>query len=663
MRYPRGSMARRHGSRAVIALLLACAAGRPVHGQVGSGDAYARLLDAAVDLDHLWSPIAPAERLLTWAGLEPGPALDPPRDAERVMVRAAGAGLLARLWLAEPRGVLRFYVGGSAEPIWEIDAEDLLVSTPDLPGWPFVVHTGGGGLVVRLPVPFRDGIVVTTDAAGSFEYQAQVCVLDVQDAVSEFDPAALAGHASRVAARLPERAGRDACTASVPIRELPLGGSGVLAGAWTGPGVLRETRIRFLGSEEEFEAARRGCALRFVIDGADRGSIPLGALRSAASPSAHVLSRSAEGADVLRVPVPCRASLRVELCWDQGVRADSGVRVEVVTEFEARELPAGALDFHAVVARTSGDPRSAPHVAVDASGGAGRFGGVLLIVDNPSRAYWGGGGERFFVDGSDTPTWCGTGFDAYIGAALASGRAEVGPFEGQPIVPGRGYRGRTHGFRFHVLDAVPFASRLRLEFERRPFGGTAFGLETVAFVYAEPSASVAGGDDSVGAALADPVPARGPESLAGLPAQIEGEDLRVVEVGGGEHQVQRLNEFSGARWSGDAHLWWLDGEPGDRIKVAVPVPAPGRYRLLACWTTARDYGIARVLVGGVPVGGAFDLYSEQVRNTGLVEHGVTPSLEAGEVELEIELTGRNEKAVPRHMVGLDYLRLVPAAGG
>lgn len=665
MRYPRRAMVRPHGSLAVLALLLACSAARPVHGQSGPEGDYARLLDDAVDLDRLWSPFDPGERLLTWAGLEPGPALARPRDAERVLVRATGAGLLARLWLAEPVGVLRFYLGGGGEPTWEIDARSLMAGVPERPGWPFVTPTGGGGLAVRLPIPFREGLVITTDAAGSFEYQAQVRVLDVSKVGLDFDPEVLPAaveHASRIAARLAEGSGRDACTARVPIRDLPGDGRGVLAGAWSGPGVLRTTRIRFLGAEGELEAARRGCALRFVIDGTDRGSIPLAALRGSAGPSAHVLSRTEEGADVLRLPVPCRASLRVELCRDRDAQPDSDVRIEVVTEFDARELPPGALDFHVVVARTSGDASTAPHVAVAASGGAGRFGGVLFVVDNPSRGYWGGGGERFFVDGSDGPTWRGTGFDAYVGAAMASGRAAVGPFEGQPVVPGRGYRGRTHGFRFHVSDAVPFASRFRLDFERRPFGGAAFGLETVAFVYAQPTASVAGRGEAQSTAVAEPASAPSPGAPVGVPAQIEGEDLRVVEVGGGEHQIQRLNEFSGARWSGDAHLWWLDGKPGDRIKVAIPVPAPGRYRLLACWTTARDYGIARVRVGGVPVGGAFDLYSEQVRNTGLVEHGVTPMLEAGDVELEIELTGRNEKAVPRHMVGLDYLRLVPAAG-
>jgi len=294
-------------------------------------------------------------------------------------------------------------------------------------------------------------------------------------------------------------------------------------------------------------------------------------------------------------------------------------------------------------------------VAVEADSGPGRFAGMVLLADQDGDGYWGGGGESIVVDGASELRWRGSDVGAYTGTAFASDDAWVGPFEGQPVVPGAGYRGRTQAFRFHVLDSVPFAERLSVELEAQPFGVASFDLTTLAFVYAGGATVLR--ETSVVRSSADSAVAVGAGAV--LPRKVEGEELEVVAVGGGEHQVQGLNEFAGARWSQDAHLWWLDAKPGDRLVVAVPVPAPGRYRLLACWTTARDYGIARVRVAGEPVGAAFDLYTEQVRNTGLVEHGITPRLDAGEARLEIEIVGRHPKAVPRHMVGLDYLRLVP----
>ena len=109
-------------------------------------------------------------------------------------------------------------------------------------------------------------------------------------------------------------------------------------------------------------------------------------------------------------------------------------------------------------------------------------------------------------------------------------------------------------------------------------------------------------------------------------------------------------------WSGDAHLWWRDGKPGDRLTLALPVAKAGRYRLVANLTKAVDYGIVQFGVGGEKLGEPIDLYNDGVVTTGPTALGAR-ELAAGEHKLTVEITGANARAVKRHMFGLDYVKL------
>ena len=56
------------------------------------------------------------------------------------------------------------------------------------------------------------------------------------------------------------------------------------------------------------------------------------------------------------------------------------------------------------------------------------------------------------------------------------------------------------------------------------------------------------------------------------------------------------------------------------------------------------------------LGAPFDGWAERPRSTGPRELG-TVDLPAGDAELRFQLTGRNEQAKPRFVLGLDYVRL------
>jgi hypothetical protein len=114
--------------------------------------------------------------------------------------------------------------------------------------------------------------------------------------------------------------------------------------------------------------------------------------------------------------------------------------------------------------------------------------------------------------------------------------------------------------------------------------------------------------------------------------------------------------FLERRFSRDAQLWWRDAKAGDVLVLAVPVKEAGRYQVSAALCCADDYGIVQFALAGQPLGAPFDGYADHVQSTGARELGVV-DLRAGDNELRCELVGKNDKAKPRFMLGIDYLRL------
>jgi putative membrane-bound dehydrogenase-like protein len=144
-------------------------------------------------------------------------------------------------------------------------------------------------------------------------------------------------------------------------------------------------------------------------------------------------------------------------------------------------------------------------------------------------------------------------------------------------------------------------------------------------------------------------------SVAGA---LEGESLKVLSPGL-RAGPQKMAHFRDGAWSGDSHLWWTGGKPGDVLKVAVPVAKAGRYRLKAVLSRAPDYAVVRLgLDGKAFENGQVDLFGSKVTNTQEIPLAEL-DLDAREHELSVEITGANPAARTAYMFGLDYLLLEP----
>jgi hypothetical protein len=118
-----------------------------------------------------------------------------------------------------------------------------------------------------------------------------------------------------------------------------------------------------------------------------------------------------------------------------------------------------------------------------------------------------------------------------------------------------------------------------------------------------------------------------------------------------------MKGFTKDKWSGDAQLFWTGGKKGDTLTLELEVPATGKYDVSAVLTMASDYATVQFGLDDKPLGGPLDLYhAPDVITSGVLKLG-TVELKEGTHHLTIRITGANPAAVPKYMVGLDYVWL------
>jgi len=283
--------------------------------------------------------------------------------------------------------------------------------------------------------------------------------------------------------------------------------------------------------------------------------------------------------------------------------------------------------------------------------GRGVFVGDTLSIFNGAASWWGEGDEKIWVDGEAFPSHFGTGTEDYYGYAWCRPETFATPFHAQPSGAGNLAVGASTNSRYRLLDGIPFRERFQFDMELWHWAGTGMDYAPATFWYARPGAKSNVAPDPEAAAR--PVSRQRGDvvEVFRVPGALEGESFEVLERGGGRTEVQDVPQF---RWSNDQQLWWIDGAPGDHLELGFDAPAAGRYRVVARLTRANDYGVLKLALNGAPAG-EWDRYHPSVETTE-VELGVFELRKKGN-RLRVEIVGRNEQALPRHMFGLDALLL------
>ncbi|MCD6333374.1 MAG: DUF2961 domain-containing protein, partial [Bacteroidales bacterium] len=292
--------------------------------------------------------------------------------------------------------------------------------------------------------------------------------------------------------------------------------------------------------------------------------------------------------------------------------------------------------------------------------GQGIYAGDALTVFNTADSWWGEGDEKVYVDKDTFPSFVGTGTEDYIGYAWC--RPE--PFShfliAQPDGSGNFHPGMTINMRHRMLDGVTFRDSLRFDMELWHWAPTRINYAIVSYWYMRPGGESMIKPDMENAKkqillkredLIKPVPDKN-----GI---LEGENLRVTNVTKGSWQVQNSITWG---WSNHAQLWWMNGGNNGRLTAEFKMPEAGTYRAELVYTKAIDYGNFIININGKETNNSIIGYHDPSGGKDVITaHRQIGQfhLKKGANQLTLKITGKQAHALPRYMVGIDYIRFTP----
>ncbi len=152
-----------------------------------------------------------------------------------------------------------------------------------------------------------------------------------------------------------------------------------------------------------------------------------------------------------------------------------------------------------------------------------------------------------------------------------------------------------------------------------------------------------------------------PRWNSGEKIQLPGQDLKPLSHSGGEIEIQELQPQNGLAWSGNKQIWWRDAKPDDTLKLGFEltgISAAQTFEVFGDFAKANDYGAFDISINGNRLQENFDFYAPQLSKTGPIQLG-TIELSPGQQSLEFKITGHHPDAIPRNMVGIDWIELRP----
>ena len=282
--------------------------------------------------------------------------------------------------------------------------------------------------------------------------------------------------------------------------------------------------------------------------------------------------------------------------------------------------------------------------------GRGRYVGTHLHGWNPRGQWWGEGDDKFFIDGEKFPSTFGTGSEDYFGYAWGTDGHFSRPYHNQIL--NEANAGHFDDNRWHIPDSVPFSTSFEGDIEKyfpneRP---TLFAAEVFWYLNAE------GTDPYKPVPVSERVGYWVRPPVFHEPDAIEAESLHTASRPGHAPRNQEMYPF-GNEWSDDHQLFWSPTETGETLELRLPAEKAGKYRLIARYTLAPDYGIFQASLNGTDVGKPIDLYGPVVKANPPTDLGIV-TLEDGSPIFKLTVTGKNN-ASRRTLLGLDYLKLIP----
>jgi len=587
-----------------------------------------------------------------------------------------GPGAIVRLWTAAIDGTVQLWLDGNDEPVFDGSADAFFHRPLDTwaPPGSFDRNLLGRTLYQRdavyAPVPFARHMRLawTGKIEGIHFYQMEVREYAPGADVATFSPADLVTYGDTIRQVIATLADPDdrmptGTGAPRPIAVTLAPGEASDALTVDGPAALQRLELKL--DAANLDAALRQTVLQIHFDEYPQGQVqsPLGDFFGAApgiNPYQSLpFTVQPDGTMVSRFVMPFARSARIVLenLGEQPVTVAGSAQV-MAYEWDAQR----SMHFrarwrvdHGLIA----DPAAVQDLPFLLAHGQGVYVGTTSILLNPNPIptpggdWWGEGDEKVFVDDDAQPSLFGTGSEDYYNYSWSSPDIFAFPYCGQPRNDGPGNRGFVTNYRWHILDPLPFADKIGFYLELFSHERTpGFSYARIGYHYGRPGMM----DDHLAITPedvrelhlpADWVPAA--RGAARNSVFYQTEDLATGDP---------LPMVSGNLYAGGQLPVWRPRAPGETLRLDVPVPEAGEYRIHFVARLDPSSGVVQVRWDGEPAdlgteGPMVDLhrpYRTLLRNYTIARREIA----AGTHALELVFDGAPED-VSRPEIGIDFV--------
>lgn len=412
-----------------------------------------------------------------------------------------------------------------------------------------------------------------------------------------------------------------------------------------GPGVISQFWVTIFSRDRFF---LRRIVLRMYWDGEENPSVevPIGDFFGTGFQYKHYVTPflgMSSGGYYSYFPMPFNRSARIEAENQTGQEINS-FYFHIDYHKLSQQLDPDIAYFHAQWRREPRTQTKENYLVLDAEG-KGHLVGVNLNMQsyNNDMQYL-EGDEMVYVDGETHPSMYGTGTEDYFNSGWYFNRGEfAAPYHGLIIKDDS--LARIAAYRFHVVDAIPFARSLRFTVEHGDQNAEAADYSSTAYWYqTEPHKKFT------------PLPQAGvriPLRVVVPNGALEAETLKPVEAGV-QSSVEGMSAY-GADWSNNRQLKVLARQQGDRFTISVPVQE-SLYDLRMYVARGPDHGNFDIVHQGKKLA-SISGYSRTVEPLGSI---VLNDMRAanGMIPIEFVVTGKEEKSTG-YALGIDAFVLAP----
>jgi hypothetical protein len=568
-----------------------------------------------------------------------------------VLAEMNGPGMVTRIWCGNPQGVFKLFIDRQEAPTLTADFEKLFLGHYDPITRPFAtVRARGGNLY--LPIAYQRHCRIVVENPGDMYYQVtyrnfmeDTKVQSWQfDRILQQDADSMRWIVQRLIDDPIKVKGQ--AIAGPPKTVKP--GEKYEVTPDIGPAEIQSFYVEV--TAPDLAKALREVLLTINFDEAKEPQVwaPLGDFFGS-GPGANSYITVPMGVDAnkfyckFRMPYKHLCEIVFSNEGNQNVDISAWTRVSPY-----REIVDVRAYFHAKWRRTY--PNTSPEWTVADIRGHGHYLGTMLSVWNPKQEWWGEGDDRFYIDGSPTPTLHGTGTEDYFGAAMADSTIFDHPYLAQTLCEGPNHSGYTSFLRWHTFDLIPFQKSLKFTLENY---GEDKEYASTSYWYADWEST----DDFKPVPVKEriPRPLRAGFAVAG---GFEGERLLLLASSEPEPKTSKQSTLAfDGRWSMNEQLVWTASGVGQWIDLGGVLAEPGKYELVFYGTRGKEYGIVQFSMSGKKLGQPLDGYAEKTSPTGPIS--------LGEIELEpnalpkplrVEMIGKNDKATA-FAFGVDVIEL------